>query len=158
MKSLCFTGHRNLQCDIEDLQKRLYDVLERAIKNRDVTEFYNGGAIGFDLLTAETVLKLRQLYPHIKLHMILPCPAREQSKNWGEEHKTAYFHVLEQADSIESVSEHYYSGCMKARNARLVELADYCFCYWDGDFRSGTAQTVKMAQKKHIMVINFYCP
>ena len=45
---------------------------------------------------------------------------------------------------------------MKARTARLVELAsDYCICYWNPkDFRSGTGQTVRMAQKKVIEIIN----
>lgn len=52
MKSACFTGHRNLSCDIEDLKTGLYNVLERAIKNAGITEFYNGGAVGFDLLSA----------------------------------------------------------------------------------------------------------
>lgn len=59
---------------------------------------------------------------------------------------------------MEQVSERYYNGCMKARNARLVELAtDYCICYWNPkDFRSGTGQTVHMAQKKGIEVINLF--
>lgn len=61
MKSACFTGHRNLSCDIEDLKAGLYNVLERAIKNAEITEFYNGGAVGFDLLSAQIVLKLREL-------------------------------------------------------------------------------------------------
>lgn len=47
---------------------------------------------------------------------------------------------------------------MKARNARLVELAsDYCICYWNPkNFRSGTGQTVRMAQKKGIEIINLF--
>ena len=39
-----------------------------------------------------------------------------------------------------------------------MELAsDYCICYWNSkDFRSGTGQTVRMAQKKGIEIINLF--
>lgn len=52
MEKACFTGHRNLSCDIEDLKSRLYNVLERAVNNAGIREFYNGGVIGFDMLVA----------------------------------------------------------------------------------------------------------
>ena len=62
------------------------------------------------------------------------------------------------ADSVEYVSDRYYNGCMKDRNARLVELATVCcISYWNpNNFRSGTGQTVRMAQKKGIRVINLF--
>ena len=90
MKTACFTGHRNLSCDIEDLKSRLYNALERAIKNAGITDFYNGAAIGWDMLTAQTVLQLREKYPQIKLHMILPCSPENQSCKWSENQKQIY--------------------------------------------------------------------
>ena len=56
--------------------------------------------------------------------------------------------------NVEKLNDEY----MKARNARLFELAsDYCICYWNPKgFRSGTGQTVRMAQKKGIEVINLF--
>ena len=155
MKTACFTGHRNLNCDLEDLKSRVYNALERAIVNAGITDFYNGGAIGWDMLTAQEVLKLREKYPHIKLHMILPCSPENQSYKWTPEQKKAYFSVLKQANSIEQISEHYFTGCMKQRNARLIELSDCCFCYWNGNMKSGTVQTIRMAQRKHILIVNF---
>ena len=41
---------------------------------RGVTDFYNGGAIGFDMLCAKTVIALKAEYSDIKLHLLLPCP------------------------------------------------------------------------------------
>ncbi len=155
MKTACFTGHRKIFCDIEDLKSRLYNVLERAVINAGINDFYNGGAVGWDMLTAEIVMKLREKYPQIRLHMILPCSPENQSHKWTPEQKKTYFSILEQADSIEKISENYYNSCMKQRNARLIELSDCCFCYWDGNIKSGTFQTIRMAQKKHIMIVNF---
>jgi len=155
---VCFTGHRTIAEDKETLSARLYALLERLVTEQKVTDFYTGGAVGWDTLAALTVLKLRESYPEVKLHLVLPCPFEEQSTKWNEAQKTEYLHIFGLADSAEQVSDRYYNGCMKARNARLVELAsDYCICYWNPKhYRSGTGQTVRMAQKKGIEVINLF--
>ena len=157
-KSVCFTGHRTIAEDKEKLSARLYALLERLVTEQKVTDFYTGGAVGWDALAALTVLKLRESYPEVKLHLVLPCPFEEQSAKWNEAQKAEYQHILGLAESVEQVSDRYYNGCMKARNARLVELAsDYCICYWNPkNYRSGTGQTVRMAQKKGIEVINLF--
>lgn len=156
-KSACFTGHRNFTGNTKNLDTRLYDILERAITKKNVADFYTGGAVGWDELAARTVLKLREIYPHIKLHLILPCSNEEQTAKWTKEQKTEFYRILALTDTVEYISEHYYNGCMKIRNARLVELADFCFCFWDTNRqKSGTAQTVRMAQRKKIMIINFF--
>lgn len=67
-----------------------------------------------------------------------------------------FYDVLERAIKNAGITELYYNRCMKARNSCLVELSDCCFCYWDGRYRSGTAQAVKLAQKKKIMIVNSY--
>ena len=155
-RSVCFTGHRTIAEDKETLSARLYALLERFVTEQKITDFYTGGAVGWDALAALTVLKLRESYPEVKLHLVLPCPFEEQSAKWNEAQKAEYQHILGLADSVDQVSDRYYNDCMKARNARLVELAsDYCICYWNPkDFRSGTGQTVRMAQKKVIEIIN----
>ena len=157
-KSVCFTGHRTIAEDKETLSARLYALLERLVTEKKVTDFYTGGAVGWDALAALTVLKLRESYSEVKLHLVLPCSFEEQSAKWNEAQKAEYQYILGLADSVEQVSDRYYNGCMKARNARLVELAtDHCICYWNHkNFRSGTGQTVRMAQKKGIEVINLF--
>ena len=157
-KSVCFTGHRTIAEDKETLSARLYALLERLVTEQKVTDFYTGGAVGWDALAALTVLKLRESYPEVKLHLVLPCPFEEQSAKWNEAQKEEHKHIASLADTKEFTSEHLGKNAMKIRNARLVELAsDYCICYWNPkNFRSGTGQTVRMAQKKGIEVINLF--
>lgn len=157
-KSICFTGHRTISENREALSDRLYTLLERFVAEQAVTDFYAGGAVGFDALAAMTVLKLRESYPQVKLHLVLPCPYEELSAKWKDAQKTEFQHIASLANSTEEVSDHFYNGCMKARNARLVELATVnCVCYWNPkNFRSGTGQTVRMAQKKGIEIIDLY--
>lgn len=155
MKSISFTGHRKLSEDRTLLSQRLYHRLEQEIQN-GATVFHAGGAVGFDCLSAAVVLKLREVYPHIKLHLVLPCSNEEQTAKWSADEKLEFDRILNLADSVEYTSEHYDNGCMKKRNARLVELADCCICYWNGRQRSGTGQTVRMAQRKQITIINLF--
>lgn len=155
-KSVCFTGHRTIAEDKEMLSARLYALLERLVTEQKVTDFYTGGAVGWDALAALTVLKLRESYPDVKLHLVLPCLFEEQSAKWNEAQKAEHKHIASLADTKEFTSEHLGKNAMKIRNARLVELAsDYCICYWNPKhYRSGTGQTVRMAQKKGIEIIN----
>ena len=155
MRSISFTGHRKLSEDAAALSQRLYRRLEEEIQN-GAADFNTGGALGFDSIAAAVVLKLRGVYPHIRLNLILPCSNEEQTEKWPDKERAEFYRILKLADTVEYTSEHYYNGCMRKRNLRLIELADCCFCYWDGERRSGTAQTVRMAQTKNIAVVNFY--
>lgn len=118
-------------------------------------DFYAGGALGWDTYCAQTVLDLREEYPCIALHLVLPCSRAEQTARWTEAQKAAYDCIYREADSCEFVSVDYTKDCMRLRNKRLVELADCCVCFCgEPEGRSGTAQTVRMARQKGIPVIN----
>ena len=109
-KSVCFTGHRTIADDKEKLSARLYALLERLVTEKKVTDFYTGGAVGWDALAALTVLKLRESYPEVKLHLVLPCPFEEQSAKWNEAQKAEYQHILGLADNVEQVFDRYYNA------------------------------------------------
>ena len=153
MKSVCFTGHRNVKKTIE-LKKSLFEQLVKLIdEGADV--FYAGGAVGWDMLCERAIIELREKYPHIKLHLVLPCPAEEQTAKWSESDKREFMELLSAADMVEVCSEHYYDGCMKLRNQRLVNLADVCVCYYnESNKRNGTGQTVRMAERQGKEIIN----
>ena len=151
MKTCCFTGHRIMKIThelVQNLRDAVVDVI-----GKGVTDFYDGGAIGFDMLCAETVIELKADYPDIRLHLLLPCPADEQIKGWNKGQITRYEKVLQAADSVTVVSEHYTKDCMKQGNQRLAEFSDCWICYCTNP-RSGTGQTIRMAMEKGIDVIN----
>ena len=64
MKSVCFTGHRDVKITRE-LKDRLMETLEMLIQ-MGCTDFYAGGAVGWDMLCEAAVLALRKKYPGIK--------------------------------------------------------------------------------------------
>lgn len=156
MKSCCFTGHRAL-CYTEKLEHSLRETILYLIKE-GVTDFYAGGAIGWDTLCAETVIDIRDNgHPDIHLNLILPCKESDQTAKWDSEAKRKFREVLKAADNVQILSENYHRDCMKNRNQRMVDHSDWCVCYFDESKNyGGTAQTIRMAHKKGIKVINLF--
>lgn len=149
MKNVCFTGHRHIEFT-RMLIKDLTNTVETLIKN-GATDFYAGCAEGFDLLCEVVVLMFRSEYPHIRLHLVLPENQEAQVAKWDFFSRKTYEWVTQLVSSAE-VSPDY-----KSRNQRLVDCADICVCYYnEKDFRSGTGQTVRMAKKKNIKVLNLF--
>lgn len=151
-KSCSFTGHRRIKVT-QKLTDKLSAVIEKLIQN-GVTDFYSGGAVGFDMLCEGTVLALREKYPDIRLNLVLPCSFKEQAKNWSDHDKVTFCEIFCAVDNVEYTSREYSKECMKIRNARLVELADCLVCFYLGKYISGTGQTVRMAEKKGIDIYN----
>ena len=113
-QSCCFTGHRSIPVnEYFRIKRSLEDEIEKLI-NQGIESFYAGGALGFDTLAAQAVLRLKTQFPHISLFLILPC--REQAGSWGYADKKTYNHILKNADRVLYTSENYYRGCMHTRN------------------------------------------
>ncbi len=151
-KICCFTGSRAVNSkDIFDLAKRTESAVENLIVNEDYTDFRTGGAVGFDTLAALTVLKLKDKYPHIKLHLILPC--KNQEKFFSKYERGLYKYILDRADTFTFLQERYSDGIMFKRNRALVDGADICIAYLIKLY-GGTFQTVQYAKKQRVPIQN----
>lgn len=151
--SCCFTGHRNLT---EDDMLRAAVELEALIPrlaDRGITDFYAGGALGFDYAASVTVINSKRLYPDLTLNLALPC--RDHMKNWRETDKLMFARLAERADSIVYVSDGYSAGCMQKRNCYMADRSSLCVC-WLSEKSGGTYYTVKYAEKIGLEVINLF--
>ena len=150
-QTACFTGHRILPAkEIPSIKRKLTEVLISAIRE-GYRYFGAGGALGFDTLAAQTVLELKEIFPHIRLILVLPCLS--QTKGWREVDIAEYERIKAAADKVVLTSNEYTPGCMHERNRHLVNYSSLCICYLtkpDG----GSAYTVKYAEKTGIPVIN----
>ena len=151
-KICCFTGHRKITAlSQKEMLSRIEKKLIELIEDKDFTDFRAGGARGFDSLAALTVLNLKQKYPHIKLHLFLPCKGQERQYSPIEKH--IYYYTIAHADSVKYIQENYSEGVMFARNRALVDGADLCIAYLE-KLKGGTYQTVNYAQKNKVKAIN----
>ena len=136
-RSCVFTGHRDLGLDFS--AKKLKKAVIEEIEN-GVDTFYNGMAMGFDLIAAETVLSLKKKYPQVKL--ILCCPCYGQEKYFSEKDKKRYSKIWKKGDEKIVLADSYYRGCMQVRDQYMVERADCMIAYCKKE-TGGTAYTVK---------------
>lgn len=118
---------------------------------RDISCFISGGALGFDMMAAQTILELKQIFRHIRLTMVVPYP--EQNQAWSEIDKAIYRRILAEANEVVLTSDHYFRGCIQLRNRCLVDRSNICICYLIKS-NSGTAYTVNYAEKKGLKIIN----
>ena len=136
-----FTGHRELPKDfsIERLKQAIITLLDNGVR-----VFYNGMAIGFDLLAAETLLQVRKNYEGVKLIACIPC--YNQEKSFPAADKKRYAEILKRADEQVLLAEHYFQGCMQIRDKYMVDKADVMIAYCHKE-KGGAAFTVKYFQK-----------
>lgn len=150
-RTVCFTGHRVLPTEkISEISKNLEDALAALIE-QGYRYFGAGGAMGFDTLAAQTVLRLRERYPQIRLILALPC--RNQTRGWPQADVDIYEEIKRRADKVTYTSESYFRGCMQKRNQHLVDNSSVCICYLTKP-AGGTAYTVNYASEHGLTIIN----
>ena len=147
----CFSGHRRLLEDCTELRRNLEKAIISLIE-RGVVFFGSGAALCFDQLAAETVLRLKEDYPQIRLIMVLPCPPEEQSLKWSNVQREHYNKLLEQADKVRVLSAHYTGSCMFDRNRHLVNNSGYLICYLR-EQSGGTLYTVDYAEQQGLEIV-----
>lgn len=149
-KICCFTGHRDFYDDTKELFKIL-DVLLDNMITQGYTVFRAGGALGFDMLAAESILKKKENGRQIRLELLLPCP--DQAEHWSAANKARYKRILLLADSKEYIADRYTPYCMHMRNRRLVDGSSLCIAYCKRQ-SGGTAYTCRYATEKGLKIIN----
>ena len=149
----CFTGHRDLPGQDSPEYAALLASLEAAVGDAirmGCRHFIVGGAKGFDLLAGEWILALKQVEPDVSLSVYVPH--RGQERAYAPVDRARYQTLLNGADEVLYLSETYHPGCMRERNARMVNDSGFCVAFVRRN-RSGSAQTMKMAEAKGLTVL-----
>lgn len=150
-RTACFTGHRTIPfLQRRKIEKRTEEALIEAIK-QGYRFFGAGGALGFDTLAAQTVLRLKKTYPQIKLILVLPCLS--QTRGWRSEDIAEYERIKAAADKVVYTSQEYTRDCMFKRNRHLVDNSSLCIAYLTEN-TGGTAYTVDYARFKGLIIKN----
>lgn len=153
LHSCAFTGHRPHKLPWRDNEKdprcvMLIQRMEEQIAKLTadgVTDYYTGMAEGTDLWAALAVLKLKKSNPAVRLHCIVPYHA--QPDKWGAKSQIMYHKILSVADEVKELSRDYYDGCLLDRNRYMVDHAGKLLAVYNGEYRGGTAATIRYAQK-----------
>lgn len=152
-QTCCFTGHRILPANATTAILRKLDSILLPLIEREVRVFWLGGALGFDTLAAEHLLKLKQQYPQIVIYLALPF--EEYRNRWSETQKSRAANIDAQADQIVYCSHTPSKGAFLQRNQYMVDQSRYCIAYCNRS-AGGTAYTLRYAQQKGLVIQNLF--
>jgi len=158
--ALCFTGHRPDALPSRGAidsygMLRLNMLLERAVVRAlddGFTSFLTGGALGFDTMAAETVLRLSKGNPAVRLYLALP--GLDQTEGWSEPELARYDAIMAAANGrVYYAAECCSPSSMRERNRYLVDHSSGCIAYLRR-MRGGTLYTVNYALERGVPVDN----
>lgn len=152
--SVAFTGHRFFSFDrVEEVREKVENEI-RLLYSKGFRNFFCGMALGFDMLAAEEVLKLKEELHGILLIAIVPY--RGQNERWGISQKIRYQRILDNVDDIIVLSEHYYNGCFLKRNDFMLGHVAALLAYFDRKPKGGTFYTVRNAKRLGLQICNLF--
>ena len=159
-QSACsFTGHRpeklpwkEDESDVRCLAliARLRATVESLILD-GMEHFICGMAEGCDLYFCETVLELKQRYPHISTEAAIPCLS--QADHWSAAQQKRYHELVARCDLETVVQEAYTPGCMQRRNRYMVDHSSLLIAAHDG-LPGGTRRTIEYALKRGVPILD----
>ena len=152
LHSCCFTGHRPEKIDMPE--RKVVAALEKQILaaiDDGFTTFISGMARGSDIWAAEIVLRLRKKNP--SLHLIAASPFEGFEKSWESSWQKRYDKIMEDADLVRFICDHYSSSCFQIRNVWMVDRSARVIAVYNGE-AGGTRNTIKYADKCGVPVVN----
>lgn len=145
-KTCCVTGHRNIpEEQMDRIQKLLRQEILAAIED-GYTHFISGFAAGADLLFADIVAELKEIYP-ITLEAAIPYPGRMKTPD------ETFQRLIRCCDTVKIHSDTYFKGCYMRRNRYMVDQSQRVIAVYDGRPTGGTAATVRYAKEKDVRVV-----
>lgn len=161
-KTVAFTGNRNITTSDNRADANLENVVRTELSlcledcyREGKTNFISGMAIGWDMLCAEEVLKLRELYSDICL--IIAIPFQGEELQYSEKDKRRYRKIYEVANHKEFITDdNYDKDDYHKRNDWMIANSSELIVYDSEKPRSGTASTVRKARLSGVEVLNIY--
>ena len=148
----CFTGHRpdKIELGEEKVKFLLEKAIDRAIADGYVT-FITGMAMGTDIWAGEIILERKKTNKDLRLICALPHPGFESRRSVTE--KIRFNKIVRNADIVNEINSHYFSGCYQVRNEWMVDKSSLVIAVFSGQ-KSGTKNTLDYAKGKGIKVVN----
>lgn len=135
LKTATFIGHRDL---LSLNFSQIKNCIQALIKDYGFERFLSGGMGIFDEMCARAVWELKQLYPHVQNHLVIPY------LSFAIQNRFYYDEIIYPAE-LEGL---FFKKSILLRNKYLVDHADAAVCYIDHSW-GGAYKTYLYAKKTH---------
>ncbi len=150
-KSVCFSGHRQIpEEDYEMIYQKLLQTV-KYLSDNGYTEFYAGGAYGFDMMAELAVLQTKRIFPDIHLHLVIPF--RGHDRAWQDSDRRVFAKILQKADSAEFLYPKYTRWSYAERNKKMVDKSSVLVYYLTKQ-TGGTRHTLSYASANDLRLID----
>ena len=107
-----------------------------------------GGATGSDQMATDVLLERGE-----RVELVLPFPAAVQGARWSAAQRAKLRDHLGRVQAVHVLRNRYHPDGYRDRNRELVLRAGLLVAFWNMRPGSGTAMTVRMAERARIPVI-----
>src|SRR6478735_3139250 len=137
---VAFTGHRPER--LGDNMSRAEQAIVKYLEEKRPSKVISGMARGVDLFAFTHSIRLG-------IPAVAALPWFGHGSNWPDEHKKAFYELLEKAAHVEVCSdvEEYKPWIYDARDRWMVDNSEELEAVWDGVASGGTYNTIKYAEK-----------
>ena len=152
-KTCCFTGHRDIPIEqAQEIAEQTANEVRRLIVNHGVCFFGVGGAIGYDMLVARVLFRLRETeFPNIKVILVYPFDGF--ADRWSPAQIADHKRLLPKYNKVVCACEKPSRDAYLGRNRILVDNSAFCVAYCIRS-RSGAAYTIRYAKQQGLPVYN----
>lgn len=147
----CFFGHRTIN-ETEELKKRLTEIIEGLITDKNIDTFLFGSKSRFDSLCLDRVTALKEKYPYIKRVYV-----RAEYPVIDDDYRA---YLLKSYDDTYFPKELLNAGraIYVERNFEMIEKSRFCIVYYDEKNtpvtrKSGTKTALDHALKQNKEII-----
>ncbi len=127
MGTCCFIGHRKIK-ETEELNNKIYEVIEILITNKNVDTFLFGSRSEFDSLCHKITTELRDKYPHIKRIFV-----RAVYEYIDDDYKNCLLEWCEDTYFPEKIKNSGRALYVE-RNCEMIDKSDFCVFYYDENY------------------------
>ena len=146
----CFAGCMPEKTTFSEsiIKNKIRIEIREAIKS-GFTTFITGMAPGVDILAAEIVIEMRQIYKEIKLIAAVPYPGFGKTRDYKR--NLQYKKIIERVDLIKEISPKLSDDCLKKRNEWMINHSSRVIVAFNGS-DAETKNTMDFANSKSVDV------
>ena len=147
VNTIAVTGHRGHHLPAR-AGHYIRSAIDEAADQYPGAIWLTGGATGSDQIATDVLLERGE---HVEL--VLPFPPVVQGARWSRVQQAKLRDHLGRARAVNVLRSRYHPDGYRDRNRELVQRADLLVAFWNERPGSGTAMTVRMAERARIPII-----
>ena len=154
IKSIFVTGYRPHELGIFNNTHPGVAIIKKALEQQLRILIDDGlewvvisGQQGVETWTAEVVLELQAEFPELKYSVITPF--LEQEKNWNEQKKGTYMHIVSKANFVTSVTKRPYEAPWQfiEKDKFIIDNTDAMLLVYDEENEASPKYVLKLVEK-----------